>query len=281
MDFYEPFTPSFTPAAPAPPPPPARRPTPPSSNSNNYEYDTPRPSVPHLSVSDPFPISVEHERYSSELNNLRESQFPEPVNLGGTDPFYQPPSRSLTSYRRTPRRPNEDTDIKLDNNGLPSLGCILGPNGTTTQPSRTSFHFDDEKRFYSDTAYNQSTASFLSTHSENISPSSRYNDVRRTPSYASLRPDVDSRTQQREDEKCNNGIPPPPTRYLSQRQGVNKLGQILQEKKMEYVVCEINRKDELHRRIQEESKGWSPTHDQLQRKINEDAGRWHSNSRYY
>ncbi|KAF3929280.1 hypothetical protein AA313_de0207117 [Arthrobotrys entomopaga] len=281
MDFYEPFTTSFKPAAAPPSPPPVERerPTPTSATSSNYEYNTPRPNVPHLSVSDPFPISVDHERYYSELNSLRESQYPEPVNLGGSDPFYQPPSRSLTSYRRTPRRPNEDTEIKLDNNGLPSLGCILGPNGA--QPAtRTSFNFDDEKGFYPNNNYNQSTASFLSTHSENITPSSRYNDLRQTPSYASLRPDNDTRVQssQREDEKC--GVPPPPTRYLSQRQGGNKLGQLLQEKKMEYVVSEINRKDELHRRIQEESRNWSPTHDQLQRKIQEDA-RWHQGSRYY
>ncbi|EPS35987.1 hypothetical protein H072_10447 [Dactylellina haptotyla CBS 200.50] len=258
MDFYEPFTPNFTPASSAP-----QFEKKPISPAPSYDFDN-RQSVPHLSVSDPFPISVDQEQYSVAQANLRESQFPEPVNMGGSDPLWQPPSRSYTSYRRTPRRPNEDNQVKLDNNGLPSLGGLFGPGAGQPQQGRNSFNFDDDKKFYpGGNNYNQSAVSLLSTHSENIPPSSRYgNDIHRTPSYASLRPDIDNRPQvvpAKTYEECEqkNGIPPPPTRYFSQRQaGGNKLGQVLQDRKMDYVVSEINRKDELHRRIQEESRGW-------------------------
>ncbi|KAK6531244.1 hypothetical protein TWF281_008066 [Arthrobotrys megalospora] len=261
MDYYDHFTPTFTPAsAPESEKKPTRAPS-------TREYDTPRPPVPHLSVSDPFPIAVEQERYFSEQSTLRESQFPEAVNPGGSDPFWQPPSRSYTSYRRTPRKESENAPVKFDSNGLPSLSGLLGPNAGRQEPGgRNSFSFDDEKRFYPNN-YNQSSLSINSAHSENIPPSSRYgNSVHRTPSYASIRPDNDARPhnpgygynpQQQEQappcEYTRDGIPPPPMRYFSQRQGTNKLGQIMQEKKMEYVVCEMNRKDELHRRMQEES----------------------------
>ncbi|KAJ6259243.1 hypothetical protein Dda_6142 [Drechslerella dactyloides] len=210
-----------------------------------------RPVAPSHTLSDPFPISVEQERYSADLARLRESQFPEPVNLGGSDTFFQPPSHSYASYRRTPRRPEEDCGVKLDANGLPSLSGILGP-GKAYQPPRRSFDATEEKRFYPNT-YNNSSVSLLSTHSENIPPSSRYSNhdskLHPTPSYASLRPDIDTRP-------CDSkpGIPPPPTRYYSQRAGGNKLAELAQERKMEFVVGEINRKDALHRAIQDESR---------------------------
>ncbi|KAF3204114.1 hypothetical protein TWF106_001630 [Orbilia oligospora] len=267
MDYYDHFTPTFTPATSAPPPiasPVSEHSQAPSRSSSTRETnDSFRPGVPHLSVSDPFPISVDQERYYSDQSNLRESQFPELVNPGGSDPLWQPPSRSYTSYRRTPRREDEKKAIYFDSTGLPSLSGVLGPAAGLQEPSgRNSFHFDDEKRLYPNN-YNQSSLSINSTHSENIPPSSRYNNsVHRTPSYASLRPDNDSRPQdtkynynspQQQTGPCRDGIPPPPVRYLSQKQG-NKLGQLLQEKKMDYVVCEMNRKDELHRRMQEESR---------------------------
>ncbi|KAF3230983.1 hypothetical protein TWF191_007714 [Orbilia oligospora] len=267
MDYYDHFTPTFTPATSAPPPiasPMSEHSQAPSRSSSTRETnDSFRPGVPHLSVSDPFPISVDQERYYSDQSSLRESQFPELVNPGGSDPLWQPPSRSYTSYRRTPRREDEKKAIYFDSTGLPSLSGVLGPAAGLQEPSgRNSFHFDDEKRLYPNN-YNQSSLSINSTHSENIPPSSRYNNsVHRTPSYASLRPDNDSRPQdtkynynspQQQTGPCRDGIPPPPVRYLSQKQG-NKLGQLLQEKKMDYVVCEMNRKDELHRRMQEESR---------------------------
>ncbi|KAF3930594.1 hypothetical protein ABW19_dt0204656 [Dactylella cylindrospora] len=253
MDYYDHFTPSFQPAA--PPPQPQSQPQP---SRPQYEYDSaPRPTVPHLAVSDPFPISVDQERFSSEQADLRESQFPEPVNLGGSDLLFQPPSRSYTSYRRTPRRQQEDPiPVQLDANGLPSLNNLYGNNPATSPQSapaggRNSFAFEDEKRFYPPN-YNNSSISLLSTKSDNFSQS--YLD--RKPSYASIRPDIDPRP----DVKGSLNIPPPPTgpvRYSSQRVGVSKLGQIMQEKKMEYVVNEINRKDELHKQIAEESRRWA------------------------
>ncbi|KAK6515360.1 hypothetical protein TWF506_007701 [Arthrobotrys conoides] len=276
MDYYDHFTPTFTPASSAPPPSLVASPQseysqgPSRSSSTRETHDSFRPGVPHLSVSDPFPISVDQERYYSDQSNLRESQFPEPVNPGGSDPLWQPPSRSYTSYRRTPRREDEKKSIHFDSNGLPSLSGVLGPTAGPQEPAgRDSFWFDDEKKLYPNN-YNQSSISINSTYSENIPPSSRYgNSVHRTPSYASLRPDNDDRPQdikynynpqqqqqqqqQQQTGPCRDGIPPPPVRYLSQKQG-NKLGQILQEKKMEYVVCEMNRKDELHRKMQEESR---------------------------
>ncbi|KAK6499736.1 hypothetical protein TWF481_010093 [Arthrobotrys musiformis] len=270
MDYYDHFTPTFTPASAPIPSPSQSRPEnsqgPSRSSSTREHHETAsRPNVPHLSVSDPFPISVDHERYYSDQSNLRESQFPEAVNQGGSDPFYQPPSRSYTSYRRTPRREDEKKTIQYDSMGLPSLSGVLGPTvGQPQEPvGRNSFSFDDEKRLYPSN-YNQSSVSINSTHSANIPPSSRYNNsIHRTPSYASIRPDNDNRPQDfkynynqpapQQNGPCRDGIPPPPVRYLSQKQG-NKLGEILQEKKMEYVVCEMNRKDDLHRRIQEEAR---------------------------
>ncbi|KAK6356283.1 hypothetical protein TWF718_000651 [Orbilia javanica] len=268
MDYYDHFTPTFTPASAPPPPPSISSPrtehsqAPSRSSSIRDVPEPPRPGVPHLSISDPFPISVDQERYYSEQSNLRESQYPEAVNQGGSDPLWQPPSRSYTSYRRTPRREDEKKTIQFDSNGLPSLSGVLGSTTTPQEPGgRNSFSFDDEKRLYPNN-YNQSSLSVNSTHSANIPPSSRYsNSVHRTPSYASIRPDNDSRPQDvkydyssQQTGPCRDGIPPPPVRYLSQKQGGNKLSQILQEKKMEYVVCEINRKDELHRQMQEESR---------------------------
>ncbi|RVD84185.1 uncharacterized protein DFL_005949 [Arthrobotrys flagrans] len=269
MDYYDHFTPTFTPAS-APPLPLAsprsensQGPSRSSSNATRETHDPSRPGVPHLSVSDPFPISVDHERYHSDQSNLRESQFPEPVNPA--DPLWQPPSRSYTSYRRTPRREDEKKSIQFDSNGLPSLSGVLGPAAGPQEPvGRNSFCFDDEKRHYPNN-YNQSSLSINSTHSENDPPSPRYsNSVHRTPSYASIRPDNDPRPQDikydyhsQQTGPCRDGIPPPPVRYLSQKQGGNKLGQILQEKKMEYVICEINRKDELQRRMQEESRRYA------------------------
>ncbi|KAK6332433.1 hypothetical protein TWF696_003148 [Orbilia brochopaga] len=232
----------------------------PPSSSSFYDNGS-RPVAPTHTLSDPFPISVEQERYSADQANLRESQYPEPVNMGGSDPFFQPPSVSYPSYRRVARRPNEDCDVKLDANGLPSLSGLLGP-ATSPQPPRRSFDASDEKRFYPSN-YNNSSVSLLSTHSENIPPSSRYTSntggLRPTPSYASIRPDTDIRpcgggTGGGGGGGGKTGIPPPPTRYFSQRVGDNKISQLAQERKMDYVVSEINRKDALHRAIQDESR---------------------------
>ncbi|KAF3926225.1 hypothetical protein ABW20_dc0100954 [Dactylellina cionopaga] len=261
MDYYDDFTPTFTPAsASSQSYPLEKKPIPPAPPTT--DYNTSRPRVPHFSVSDPFPISVEQERYASDLSNLRESQFPEPVNLGldGSDTLWQPQSRSYSSYRRTPRRANEQcNEVKFDSKGLPSLSGLLGPaSGQSPQPNRGSF-YDNDNRFYPSNQ-NQSNVSLLSTHSDNVTPSSRYSsDVHRTPSFASIRPDNDSRPQSAAygQPPCDQkgGIPPPPTRYSSQRVS-DKLGQVLQDKKMEYVVGEINRKDDLHKRMLEESRRW-------------------------
>ncbi|KAF3908942.1 hypothetical protein ABW21_db0206504 [Orbilia brochopaga] len=238
----------------SPPRPPPPNPHPVSSSSASFYDNAPRPVPPNHSLSDPFPISVEHERYSADLANLRESQYPEPVNMGGSDAFFHPPTGSYPSYRRVARRQNEDCDVKYDSSGLPSLSGLLGPS-TSPQPPRRSFDTNEEKRFYPSN-YNNSNVSLMSTYSENVPPSSRYSGnnggLRPTPSAASLRPDIDTRPCGGDGGK--KGIPPPPTRYFSQRVGDNKISQLAQERKMEYVVGEINRKDALHRAIQDESR---------------------------
>ncbi|EWC45334.1 hypothetical protein DRE_00733 [Drechslerella stenobrocha 248] len=252
MDFSDYFMPSYQPAQ------PSREHTPAPSRHSAYQHDSaPCPVVPHASISDPFPIAVEQERYHSELTSMRESQYPEVVDLG-SDPLYQPSSRAYSSYRRTPRRATDNSTPGLDANGLPSLSGILGPS--SRQP-RQNFNYSDEKQLYQH-GCNDSSVSVLSTHSDVGPPSGRHgSDLRHTPSYSSIRKNAgNARPQQQQQQPCEEkkpGLPPlPPGRYFSQRAGNGKLGRLMQERKMEAVVEEMNRRDDLHRRIQEESRRW-------------------------
>lgn len=245
MTDFDYFSPGFQTAAAPPTPQSAELKTTPNIMT------APRPPIPHVSVSDPFPIPVEpyytpqsatsSSSYSTN-NDWRGSQLPEPVNLP-TDSFYNLPARSNTTYRREPRY--ETTAPRLDANGLPSLDGLLGQNAATNRPgTANSFNSHHTGDFYGDSGKNTSSISLVSS-APSINNYGSNTDLSRVPSYATIRPDNDNRYNK-------SHIPPPPVRYSSQKAGGKDLS--LQERKLEYVVNEINKRDEYQRLVMEESR---------------------------